>query len=121
MIFYWLKAKIEEFRSQSIASKRNQKNISQIEEGAYRDAPTLSNSKFNDEYDLACGILKRKLNEHFPDNYHASSCAGYDPQRNYSFERSEAIDKSSSVISRALRTGAGVNRAVELGLKSIGL
>lgn len=121
MLFYWLRQKLTKIHSQWIADKENEKKIQQVEQGVYRDAKTFLNSKFSDDFAISSNLIRVKMNERFPDNYHARLLPGYNPKHDYSTARSEAIDTSSAAIATSLRNGSGVEDAVISGSKSIGL
>lgn len=119
MLFYWLREKISKLLAQKLADKEGIKKGARVEQGEYRDARTYSNGKFNDDYNLACTIIKGYLDDSHPDNYHARLRSGYDPKHDYSTARSEAIDTSSAAIALSLRAGSGIEAAVAAGQRSI--
>ena len=121
MIFDWIKSKISDVRRQYHADKNNETKAVQLEQGMHRNASYFSNSQFEGDYATACNIIKKRLEQRFPDNYHARLLAGYNPLYDYSVARSAAIDESSTAIARALRAGASIDQAVKLGSQTIGL
>ena len=121
MIFEWIKSKISGMQRQYLEDKRNEEKAIQVERGTYRDASTFTNSKFEGDYATACTILRKQLDNRFPDNYHARMRTDYNPLHDYSAERSNAIDDSSIAIVRSLRAGDGIDQAVRLGALAIGI
>nr|WP_137827769.1 hypothetical protein [Methylobacterium sp. L1A1] len=119
MFFHWLRERISKLISQRLTDKEGMKKAECDTRGDYRDARAYSNGKFNDDYNLACTILKQSLDESHPDNFHARLRPGYDPKHNYSTARSEAIDTSSAAIALSLRAGSGIEAAVAAGHSSI--
>ncbi|WP_156383934.1 hypothetical protein [Methylobacterium sp. Leaf456] len=121
MIIGRIKVIISGIRRRYLADKQNEEKFMQIERGMHPNASTFANSKFEGDYTTACAILRKQLNQIFPDSYHARTQAGYNPSHDYSASHSDAINDSSAAIARSLRAGDEIEQAVRLGALAIGL
>lgn len=76
---------------------------------------------FSGDYRTATGMLRDRINKHFPDNFHARVGSNANSMHDFGDERAGAIDMSSSAIAAALRDGATARQAADAGAASIGI
>lgn len=76
---------------------------------------------FEEDYKAAAVLLKRRLNESYPDNFHARLGNRSNDARDHGSERAQAVDTASAAIALALRNGATVWEAAEAGAASVGI
>lgn len=93
--------------------------VREVGEGENRSADRSRN--FDTDYRAAVTILKNRMGNSFPDNYHARLSGGTNSTRDFGDERAEAIDTASAAIAAALRKGATVKQAAEAGAASVGI
>ena len=96
--------------------------VPRVREVAAREDRTADRSRnFDADYRAATNLLKIRMGNSFPDNYHARPSAGTNSTRDFGDERAEAIDTASAAIADALRKGATVKQAAEAGAASVGI
>ncbi|MGX9979615.1 hypothetical protein [Methylobacterium fujisawaense] len=76
---------------------------------------------FDADFRAAVMMLKARMGNRFPDNFHARVGSETNSARDYGDERAEAIDTASAAIANALRNGASVKQAAEAGAASLGI
>ncbi|MCJ2087132.1 hypothetical protein MKK88_14220 [Methylobacterium sp. E-005] len=91
------------------------------EVGAHEERAADKSRNFDADYRAATNMLKTRMGNSFPDNYHARPSAGTNSTRDFGDERAEAIDIASAAIAAALRRGATVKQAAEAGAASVGI
>ncbi|MCJ2068783.1 hypothetical protein MKK75_08205 [Methylobacterium sp. J-030] len=91
------------------------------EAGAHEDRSADKSRNFDADYRAATIMLKTRMGNSYPDNYHARPSAGTNSTRDFGDERAEAIDTASAAIAAALRKGATVKQAAEAGAASVGI
>ncbi|MCJ2137285.1 hypothetical protein MKK69_25110 [Methylobacterium sp. J-026] len=91
------------------------------EVGAHEDRAADKSRNFDADYRAATNMLKTRMGNSFPDNYHARPSPGANSMRDFGDERAEAIDTASAAIAAALRKGATVKQAAEAGAASVGI
>lgn len=91
------------------------------EVGAREDRSADKSRNFDADYRAATNLLKTRMGNSFPDNYHARLSSGTNNARDFGDERAEAIDTASAAIATALRNGASVKQAAEAGAASVGI
>ncbi|WP_267355242.1 MULTISPECIES: hypothetical protein [unclassified Methylobacterium] len=89
--------------------------------GADEDRSVDKNRNFDADYRAATNMLRVRMGNSFPDNYHARPSTGTNSTRDFGDERAEAIDTASAAIAAALRKGATVKQAAEAGAASVGI
>ena len=93
-------------------------------QGANGSFGTIAGGKpkdFDGDYRSATQMLKERIANRFPDNYHARVGAEANSTRDFGDERAGAIDTASATIAEALRNGATVKQAANAGAASVGL
>ncbi|MCJ2012212.1 hypothetical protein [Methylobacterium sp. J-076] len=76
---------------------------------------------FDGDYRSATAMLKERMRERFPDNFHARVGANANSSRDFGDERASAIDTASAAIASALRKGATARQAADAGAASVGI
>jgi hypothetical protein len=117
----WLLSKIVQFLFGSGGQRRSTSMGKENEAGANEGQTATRSRNFDDDYRAATKILKTRMDARFPDNYHARMGSETDSMRDFGDERAGAIDKASSTIAAALRSGATVKQAAEAGAASVGI
>ncbi|KST56786.1 hypothetical protein AO398_09395 [Methylobacterium sp. GXS13] len=117
----WLISRVTQFFSGGGDARRSS---SAAGEGEVRGQESRNQSRgrnFDDDYRAATNILKTRMSNRFPDNYHARMGSEKNNARDFGDERAEAIDTASAVIATALRDGATVKQAADAGAASVGI
>lgn len=120
-IIRWLLAKISLLLFASKAEQRMDKIIRQKESGDYADKASENIRNFDEDYRSATYMLKLRMNNKFPDNYHARLSSGENSPYDHGEDRALAVDAASIAIAMALRNGASVRQAAEAGAASVGI
>lgn len=76
---------------------------------------------FDADYRAATKLLKTRMDQHFPDNYHARLSPRSNSTHDHGEDRAAAVDTASIAIAMALRKGASVRQAAEAGAASVGI
>jgi len=117
----WLISRIFQFIFGKGTRKRSSSMPRVREVGAGEDRSVDKSRNFDADYRAAVMILKDRMGNSFPDNYHARLNIGTNSTRDFGDERAEAIDTASAAIAAALRKGASIKQAAEAGAASVGL
>ena len=117
----WLISRIIQFFIGKGSQRKNSGMPRVREVGAGEDTPANKSRNFDADYRAAVMILKDRMGNSFPDNYHARLNVGTNSTRDFGDERAEAIDTASAAIAAALRKGATVKQAAEAGAASVGI
>lgn len=117
----WLSVKLMQFfstrrRDQQIKVMRDQKEI-----GSFRGKDAHLRSDFESDYNCATGMLKMRMNNKYPDSFHAKLGSSNNNAYDYGVARAEAVDRVSTAVAMALRGGATVRQAAEAGAASVGI
>jgi len=88
---------------------------------ALRNSSPGKSRNFDDDYNAATNMLKRKMDLKFPDNYSGRSNSEAGKGYRHGEDRASAIDTMSAAIAAALRNGATVKQAAEAGAASVGI
>jgi hypothetical protein len=92
-----------------------------VEKEALGDNRFVKARNFDDDYREATGILKTRIDRHFPDNYRARLGTDGLGTHDHGQDRAAAIDTMSTAIATALRKGATVRQAAEAGAAGVGI
>ncbi|GJE51175.1 hypothetical protein GOFOIKOB_4230 [Methylobacterium tardum] len=74
---------------------------------------------FDQDYTQAIRMLRDRLDRKFPDGQYAHRRLRMSIPYDHGEDRAQAVDKMSAVIAMALRNGATVEEAAELGAMSV--
>ena len=74
---------------------------------------------FDQDYTQAIRMLRDRLDRKFPDGQYAHRRLRMSIPYDHGEDRAQAVDKMSAVIAMALRNGATVKEAAELGAMSV--
>ena len=117
----WLISKIVQFFSGGDDQRRSRSMTKEKEERVFKDETAGQPRNFDADYRAATKLLKTRMDQHFPDNYHARLSAGSNSTHDHGEDRATAVDTASTAIAMALRKGATVRQAAEAGAASIGI
>ncbi|MCJ2071410.1 hypothetical protein MKK75_21865 [Methylobacterium sp. J-030] len=120
-IISWLVSKIIHFFLGRGAERGSSSLAKESETGAYGTQTLNKAGNFDADYRDASLMLKMRMGNRFPDNFHARVGSESKSVRDYGDERAGAIDTASATIAAALRNGATVRQAVEAGAASVGV
>ncbi|WP_267427038.1 hypothetical protein [Methylobacterium sp. GC_Met_2] len=117
----WLLSKIVQFFSVGGDRRRSRSMAEKGEAGVYKVETGGRSRNFDADYRAATELLKMRMDQHFPDNYHARLSGGTNGTHDHGEDRAAAVDTASTAISTALRKGATVQQAAEAGAASVGI
>ncbi|MGU3284967.1 hypothetical protein [Methylobacterium mesophilicum] len=117
----WLISKVTQFISGGGDARRSSSAGGEGEVRGQVGRNQRRGGNFDDDYRAATEILKIRMSNRFPDNYHARMGSEKNSTRDFGDERAEAIDTASAVIATALRKGATVKQAADAGAASVGI
>jgi hypothetical protein len=120
-VFRRLLAKISQLLFGSKNEQRIARTVRQKEAGDYIEAASDTTRNFDADYRLASQMLKLRMNDKFPDNYHARLSSGGNSPYDHGEDRALAVDTASTAIALALRNGSTVRQAAEAGAASVGI
>jgi hypothetical protein len=116
-----LKAKLRWLLSGTRAEQASRKQANDAESGNSSDRSPYPGRNFERDYNAASALLKERMNENYPDNYHARLSSKGNNAYDHGEERAYAVDTASAAIALALRNGATVREAADAGAASIGI
>ena len=103
-------------------SSRPEPQHADAEDDSIHNRPTARRARcFESDYFAATDLLKERMNKRYPDAYHARLSARDDRPYDYGAKRADAVDTASTAIAMALREGATVKDAAEIGAASVGI
>ena len=117
----WLLSKIVRFFSGERDQRKSRSMAKAKEAGIYEGETAERAGNFEADYRAATKLLKTRMDQHFPDNYHARLSAGSNSTYDHGEDRAAAVDTASTAIAMALREGATVRQAAEAGAASVGI
>lgn len=121
LFFEYLIAKLE----WHFSNKKSEREFRQMTNASGDKSPKTAfdnhHQGFEEDYKAAAVLLKRRLNESYPDNFHARLGNRSNDARDHGSERAQAVDTASAAIALALRNGATVWEAAEAGAASVGI
>lgn len=120
-VIRWLISKTIQFFLGSAHERRSGAFAKQKENRTFEGASDSKDRNFDDRYAAAVRLLRTRIDQEFPDAYHARLSLGRNSSSDYGQDRALAIDTMSIAIAMALRTGATVQQAANAGAASIGI
>jgi len=117
----WLLSKIVQFFSGGGDQRKSRSMAGEKDAGLHKGETAGRARNFDADYRAATKLLKARMDQHFPDNYHARLSSGSKSTRDHGEDRAAAVDTASAAIATALRKGSTVRQAADAGAASIGI
>lgn len=116
-----LKATLKQLLSKSRSDRHQREMIVDEENGTSQTDEIYHRRDFDKDYYAASAMLKQRMKNVYPDNFHVRLGNTNNLSYDYGEKRTQAVDTASTAIANALREGATVQEAAEAGAVSVGI
>ncbi|XYD10515.1 hypothetical protein R1A27_08605 [Methylobacterium sp. NMS12] len=88
---------------------------------APQDRASICGRDFDADYRAALRLLRDRIDRKFPDGHYAKLRSGMSTPHDRGEDRAQAVNTMSTAVAMALRDGATVQQAADIGAASVGI